>query len=259
MSLVGNNISVVRSGAHIVTEASIAVNPGTTTALVGPNGAGKSTLLKTLAGEFEPNAGEVLIDNEPLINFNSEELARRRTVMAQTTPIVFDFSVEEIVTLGWVQNDVRLRFERDQAIAEVANKCEVSHLLPRIYNTLSGGEQQRAQLARCLLQIWRPPDNQDVRYLLLDEPTSALDFSHVVAAMQTIRKLASQNTGVLVIVHDLNLAARFADCIVVIDTGKIIANGNVNEVLSSELLSAVYQTPIQVEWHETLERFVVFS
>ncbi|MEM7431088.1 MAG: heme ABC transporter ATP-binding protein [Pseudomonadota bacterium] len=259
MSLIGENISVVRSGKTIVSDANIEIAPGTTTALIGPNGAGKSTLLKAVAGEFMPDGGAVHIDGEPLRNVSAAALARRRSVMAQSTPVVFDFSVAEILGLGWVQDDIRIRTERDQAIMQVAADCGITHLLSRTFNTLSGGEQQRTQLARCHLQIWRPKDDPDRRYLLLDEPTSALDLSHVVATMQNTQRLARQNTGVLVIVHDLNLAARFADQIVVIHDGHIVTTGGVNDVLDSEMLSDVYQTPIHVEWHDTLQRYVVFS
>ena len=259
MSLIGENITVVRSGKPIVSAASIEIEPGTTTALIGPNGAGKSTLLKAMAGEFPPDAGKVRIDGESLQDVSAATLALRRSVMAQATPIVFDFSVAEILGLGWIQDEIRVRREREQAITEVAKNCDITHLLSRTFNTLSGGEQQRTQLARCQIQIWRPSESCDTRYLLLDEPTSALDLSHIVATMENTKRIAEQNTGVLVIVHDLNLAARFADRIVVIESGKIVANGGVNEVLEGDLLSSVYQTPIQVEWHDALARFVVFS
>ena len=259
MSLTARAVSIERGNRRIVEDATIAVDRGGMTALVGPNGAGKSTLLKALAGEYAIVNGEVSLDGRPISEFSARELAPKRSVMAQASTIVFDFTVEEILELGWVQDQFRSNEQHRAATSQVARECKIEHLMARTFNTLSGGEQQRVQFARCLLQVWQPREEIDTRYVLLDEPTSSLDLAHELMVLRLARRYAHRNTGVLVVLHDLNLAARFCNNIVVMFEGRVVANGDPVEVLEEALLSDVYATKIQVEWHETLERIVVHA
>ena len=259
MSLTAKAVNIERGNRRIVEDATIAVDRGGMTALVGPNGAGKSTLLKALAGEYAVTNGEVSLDGRLVSELSARELARRRSVMAQASTIVFDFTVEEILELGWVQDQFRSNGQHRAATSQIVRECKIEHLMARTFNTLSGGEQQRVQFARCLLQVWQPREEIDTRYVLLDEPTSNLDLAHELMVLRLARRYAHRNTGVLVVLHDLNLAARFCNNIVIMFEGRVVANGDPVEVLEEELLSDVYATKIQVEWHETLERIVVHA
>ena len=259
MSLEAKAVSIERGNRPIVEDATIAIDRGGMTALVGPNGAGKSTLLKALAGEYAVAGGEVSLDGRPISELSAGELAQRRSVMAQASSIVFDFTVEEILDLGWVQGRLRSNGQHRAATGEVVRECRIGHLMGRTFNTLSGGEQQRVQFARCLLQVWQPHDEIDTRYVLLDEPTSSLDLAHELMVLRLARQYAQRSAGVLVVLHDLNLAARFCRNIVIMSEGRVVANGDPAEVLNDALLSDVYATEIQVEWHEALERIVVHA
>ncbi|MEO1203916.1 MAG: heme ABC transporter ATP-binding protein [Pseudomonadota bacterium] len=258
MSIVAQALCVDRGGHRIVSDADASVTCGSLTALVGPNGAGKSTLLRAMAGEFKPAHGTVNIDDEPLDTLDAAELARRRGVMAQSVSVVFDFSVAEILDLGWIRH-FRRREEQQVAMREIIADCRIGHLLDRTFNTLSGGEQQRVQFARALLQVWQRNGSTDSRYLFLDEPTSNLDIAHELSIMRLAQDRARAGAGVLAVLHDLNLAARFCDEIIVMFDGRVAAVGEPGLVFDEELLSDVYGTPIRVEWHDHIERIVVHS
>ena len=259
MSLAAKAVNIKRGNRRIVEDATIAIDRGGMTALVGPNGAGKSTLLKALAGEYAVTSGKVTLDERPIAELSASELARRRSVMVQASSIVFDFTVEEILDLGWVQSQFRSNGQHRAATSQVVRQCKIERLMTRTFNTLSGGEQQRVQFARCLLQVWQPRDEIDTRYVLLDEPTSSLDLAHELMVLRLARRYAQRSTGVLVVLHDLNLAARFCSNIVIMFEGRVVANGDPAEVLEDELLSDVYATEIRVEWHAALERIVVHA
>ena len=263
MSLEASAATIERGGQTIVTEASAAVERGRVTALVGPNGAGKSTLLRALGGELPAARGRIALDGVPLSDFTPLELARRRSVMAQATSVVFDFTVGEILDLGWLPGRCRTDAEHRAATRQVARECQIEPLMTRTYNTLSGGERQRVQFARCLLQIWQPPDPPDwmgeTRYILLDEPTASLDLAHELLVLRLARQYARRGAGVLIVLHDLNLAARFCDDVVLMFDGCVVDSGEPAEVFADELLSDVYATAIRVEWHDTLERVVVHT
>ena len=259
MTIEARSVNIRRGGKSIVTEADVTIEAGTMTALVGPNGAGKSTLLRALAGEFRPDGGVILLDNEPMARFSPIELARTRAVMAQSTPVMFDFTVEEILSLGWVESQFKTSDQYRAARREIVTDCRIEPLLARTFRTLSGGEQQRVQFARCLLQVWQPADEQEPRYLLLDEPTSSLDVAHELKVLSLARARSRAHAGVLLVLHNLNLAARFCDRVVLMFDGRVVESGEPESVFGDELLSNVYATPIRVEWHDALERIIVHT
>ena len=238
--------------AHVLRDVSVEVPGGTVTALVGPNGAGKSTLLRLLSGEIP--SPSVSMDGEPLQRMDIRELAHRRSVMTQTTGVAFDFLVFEVLAMGWV-DQAGQRYSA--ALREVARACRLCHLLSRRFNALSGGERQRVQFARCWLQIWG--HDQAGRYLLLDEPTSSMDLNHELLVMRLAQRASAQKVGVLVVLHDLNLAARFADRVALMANGAMVAVGPPAGVLTSATLSRVYQTPVSVEHHPRLDRLVIHA
>ncbi|MCQ3978193.1 MAG: heme ABC transporter ATP-binding protein [Anaerolineae bacterium] len=223
---------------------SLAIEPGQVVAVVGPNGAGKSTLLKILSGDLPPSAGKVLLQGKPLAGWPLPERARMRAVLPQQSRLQFPFTALEVVLMGRMPHTSGRESRRDYEIAWAAlAAADVSHLAGRLYPTLSGGEQQRVQLARVLAQIWEvPPQGQ--RYLLLDEPTTSLDLRHQGNTLKIVCDFAHNGVGVLAILHDLNLAAQYADRIMLLREGRSIALGVPGEVLTPALIQAVFDLPV---------------
>ena len=258
MTLRADAVTVELGGVRIVQNADLVVAPGELVVLLGPNGAGKSTLLRAMGGELPVTSGRVLVEEIELDQLSAANQAQRRAVLSQAHSVVFDFSVDEVLRMGWTLGDRYSMDMRERALKEITTECELEALCARRFNSLSGGEQRRVQFARALLQIWRP-DDRDRRYLLLDEPTANLDLAHELLVLRRARRRAEHNVGVLAVLHALNLAARFADRIALLSTGRIVATGTPHEVLSDGLLTSVYHTDITVEDHATHNRLVVYT
>lgn len=258
MTLCAENVTLELGSKRVLTEASVEVVPGQVTALVGPNGAGKSSLVRLLCGEVTPGGGSVSAGGQPLERLGVREQARLRSVVSQSAAMAFDFYVDEVLAMGWIP-DPADPADYDDACTEVVEQCQIGHLLGRKYKTLSGGERQCVQFARALLQIWRDAcgGHVDVRYLLLDEPTANLDLGHEALVLGLARATTARNVGVLVVLHDIDMAAAFADQVVLLVDGVVAARGSPGDVLTSDRLSRVYQTPVRVEWHDGLGRLVV--
>ena len=259
MTLFASTVSVGFGDVAVLDDVSITLRPGRIAALIGPNGAGKSTLLQVMSGDIEPKSGSVSIGGKLGDAYDARQLAELRAVMAQAPAVMFDFTVEEVVRMGWVQDARYLHDVAETAFAEVAAACGIEALLERTYRTLSGGEQRRVQFARALLQIWRDDGGTEPRYLMLDEPTANLDMGHELAVLRLARDVARQGAGVLAVLHDLNLAARFADELTLLHNGRVVSSGAPCRVLEADTLASVYGTPIVVERHEALNRLVVHS
>lgn len=246
MTLRAENISLTKGGSRILSSVSINVDPSTIAAVIGPNGAGKSSLLTLLAGEEQPPEGFVEVEGISTSDLTPQELAQRRAVMSQSVEVVFDFTVDQILEMGWVHDHQWGYAVMSQVIEMTSNVCGISKLRQRNYRTLSGGEQQRVQFCRALIQIWQPEREAENRYLLLDEPTSSLDVAHELQLLQQLKSIRD-TTGVLIVLHDLNLAAHFADTIYLLHDGRVVARGCPEDVMTAERLSEVYGTKIQVE------------
>ncbi|UAK31505.1 heme ABC transporter ATP-binding protein [Nocardia asteroides] len=215
---------------------------GRIVALVGPNGAGKSTLLAALAGELALSAGTVELDGQPLSHWTTLDMARRRAVLPQTHTVGFPFTAREVVAMGrapWVRTE-RREFDEKQIAAAMA-ATDVEHLAARSFPTLSGGERARVALARVLAQ--------DTATLLLDEPTAALDLGHQESVLGLAAARAAEGAAVVVVLHDLGIAAAYADRVAVLDSGRLAADGPPRDVLTTELLTRVYQHPVEVLDH----------
>lgn len=256
MSLTADGVSVFRGGRYLCCGVSATFSSGSVTAIVGPNGAGKTTFLRTLSGELNSDEGQVYLDDQPMSQISLPQRALLRAVMTQSNKIAFDFSVEEVLLMGWVRSSNELLH---QQYSVVVDECRLEKLLSKPFNLLSGGEQQRVQFARALLQLCPLDVQKTPRYLLLDEPTASLDVGIELAVFESIRRIAQLNIGVIVVLHDLNLAARFADKVCLLDRGELVAFGDPCEVIESTLLSQVYATHMQVERHERLDRLVVHT
>lgn len=241
MTLEARAVSVRAGGRWLLDAVSLSLRPGELTALVGPNGAGKSTLLDVLSGHRRPESGEVLLDGRPLAAWPLHLLALQRAVLTQDSDLAFPFAVEDVVDLGQAPHRDRRGREARRRVGERAMAlAQVGHLAQRLYPTLSGGERQRVMLARVLAQLLEPEGLPAGRWLLLDEPTSSLDLAHQKLVLETVAALAEDGCGAIVVLHDLNLAVRFADRVALLAEGRLIASGTPEAVLTTERVGDVY-------------------
>jgi iron complex transport system ATP-binding protein len=232
---------------RLVDAVDLELRSGRIVALVGPNGAGKSTLLRLFAGEIAATAGAVRIDGRDLRQIPAAELARRRAVVPQSPMLSFPFTVLEIVLIGASVPGFEITDPHTERSALAAiDAVGLEGFEERLFTELSGGERQRVHVARALCQLAtsnRPRDETSV--LLLDEPTASLDFAHQSIVLGEARRQAEAGRTVLVVLHDLNLAATYADEIVLMSRGRVAAAGKPQAVLTDELLSEIYRHPVR--------------
>jgi iron complex transport system ATP-binding protein len=246
MSSLGlDKASCTVGSATLLREASVSFTAGRFAAILGPNGAGKSTLLSLLSGQRSASQGRVLLDDAPLAGHAAKALARRRALLPQDLSIAFDYTVREVVELGrYPHRQQPSRFDAE-IVQRAMQATGVAALAHRVLNTLSGGERARAQLARVLAQIWEPLPTGETRWLLLDEPTAALDVHHQHAVLRLARSWAHEHgVGVIAVLHDLNLALRYADQAVVLQQGRVLDDGLPVDVLTPEMVQRVWQVEV---------------
>lgn len=240
-------VRLERSGRKVLDGVDLAVRAGTLTALLGANGAGKSTLLAVLAGDLAPQAGRATLDGRPLERLGAGGLARCRAVLPQQSGLAFDLPVEEVVAMGAYPFEALSAPEVDALVDEALRLAGAADLRARRYETLSGGEQQRVQCARVLAQGLAARRGADAGYLLLDEPTASLDPRHQHSLLRTLAGLARERAfGILVVLHDINLAARWCDRLVFLAGGRVAADGPAGQVLEPAVLRAVYGMPARI-------------
>jgi len=231
------NISHAYGESKVLDDVSLNIAPGRMLALLGPNGAGKSTLLRVIGGELRPQSGTTLLDGVALPRWKTRTLAQRRALLPQDSQLEFPFSVEEVVMLGRAPHiDGSEREEDARIVREALTLTGMEGFAARDYTSLSGGERQRVQLARILSQAWK----RDGCVLLLDEPVASLDPSHQHDTLRIAREWAQEGACVVAILHDMNLALRYADDAVLIKEGRLISNGPVRKVLTAEQVSEVF-------------------
>ena len=230
---------------QIIDNVSVALRGGEMTALIGPNGAGKSTLLRLLTGYLTPDSGTRHLAGTPLEEWSPEALARRRAVMLQRTALQADWTVETVIAMGrspWGPT------ADPSVLAAVMAVTGCDELAGRRYPGLSGGEQQRVQLARCLAQLWR--DGAPQGWLFLDEPTSALDLYYQQYLLRLLKRLtAGGQLHVCVVLHDLNLAALWADRILLLHQGHLVAQGTPQEVIQQPVIHRWYGADVRLVQH----------
>jgi iron complex transport system ATP-binding protein len=222
------------------------------TALLGPNGAGKSTLLHVLLGTLRPTSGEVHFRGRPVREWPRRALACEVGVVTQAEEAVFPTTARELVAMGRYAHAPLLRGPSaadERAVDEALARCDVGHLAGRAVHTLSGGERQRVRVARALAQIATFDALGGGRALVLDEPTAALDVRHEMAIFELLRALARAGTSVLLVTHHLNLAARYADHLVLLHDGRVAATGPPAAVLTLERVERVYGWPVDIVPH----------
>lgn len=247
-----DRVSYATHGKVLVNRVEMDLHPGEVLAIVGPNGAGKSTLCGLLAGDLAPTEGEATLGGRPVRSMKPAALARQRSMLSQHTYLRFPFTAWDVALMGRHPHISRWRSpaEADYALVErTMEMTQVLHLARRLYPTLSGGEQRRVSLARVLAQ--------DTPVVLLDEPTSALDIGHQQLVMSLCRRLAGEGRAVLAVLHDLNLAGAYADRVVVMSQGEVVASGGPEEVLCADLLSDVFNQRVMVVPHPQTGKPVV--
>ncbi len=226
----------------ILDDVSLRFAAGTLTVLVGPNGAGKSTLVAALAGDLASCRDRVTLDGQPLRQWKAKPLARKRAVLTQDHTVRFMFSVREVVAMGRLPHPADPSRD-EQIIDQSIAKADIDHLQPRNVQTLSGGEASRTAFARVLAQ--------DTPVVMLDEPTAALDLYHQERLLHDLWQLARQGACVIAVLHDLNLAAAYADRIVMMAAGRVVADGSPAAVLQQETIESVYRQRVLVLKHPT--------
>lgn len=233
------------AGRDLLQALSLRIPDGRVTGLIGHNGSGKSTLIKLLARQQSPTAGQVELDGRPLDAWTDREFARQVAYLPQQLPAVEGLTVRDLVGFGrypWHGALGRLGEEDHARIAEAMRLTDIARFADRWVDSLSGGERQRVWLAMLLAQ--------DTRTLLLDEPTSALDIAHQVDLLALVRTLSHElGLGVTVVLHDVNMAARYCDHLIALHGGKLLAQGTPAELLRGETLEAIYGIPMGVMAH----------
>ncbi len=235
--LEARGLTLRAGGKTLLDDVSLWLDAGERVALVGPNGAGKSSLLRILAGELRPNAGTISLKGIRLAAYAPSTLARHRAVLSQSIQVAFPFTVAEVVAMGAPD---RRGAALDALVASALAEVDLAAFGHRVITTLSGGEQQRAHLARVLVQIACGEAVHGAGLLLLDEPTASLDLRHQLDVLDAVRHCAERGAAVVAVLHDLNLAALFADRIIVLHRGCIAAAGRPYETITDVTLERVF-------------------
>ena len=249
--LEASNVTFRVGATALISDVSVSFAPGALHLIIGPNGAGKSTLIKVLARLMRPHTGEVRYEGADALHASESELAKRRAVLSQAVEVAFPLTVREVVMMGRYPHFGGRPGPLDEKIAdEMMEFFDVTEFAGRNYQTLSGGERQRVNFARVLAQLWRdgpaashdsPSARASCRYLFLDEPLTFLDIRHQIEFMKKVRGFTDAPDVVTVgVVHDLNLAARFADQIVMMNDGRVVAAGTPADVLTAERIREVF-------------------
>lgn len=255
VSVSGLDVSI--AGRALLSQVGFSLRSGELVTIVGRNGAGKSTLLKHISGELN-SQGDIRVFGQQLAGQDLRQLARRRAVLAQQTSLHFGYEVGEVVLLGRIPHQTRqveTQADRELARSSLA-RVGLEHMARRNYLTLSGGEQQRVHLARVLAQLAGVTGD---RLLLLDEPTSSLDLAYQHEVLRLARELGRERVGVLAVLHDLNLAAQYADRVLVLADGRVSAFGPPREVLTPAVIGEAFGHDVLVIEHPTLKVPLVVS
>lgn len=238
-----NNVDFGVKNRKLLHNVSFSVKPGEFWSIVGANGAGKSTLMKLLSREHTPTSGSITFHGKDLKKYKLKELACKRAVLAQQNSISLAFSVQEIVLMGRYPFYDSQPTDRDIAIVDhCLQKVGIAHFKGRSFPTLSGGEQQRAQLARTLAQIWEI----DQGLILLDEPTTGMDLLHQYETFRLAKEMTAKGYAVIAVVHDLNLALQYADQVLIMKDGSAFASGAPERVLTEENIKQSFGLTVRI-------------
>ncbi|MGL4448831.1 MAG: heme ABC transporter ATP-binding protein [Shewanella sp.] len=244
MGIAIEHVNLTLGGKTLLDNVSLEFECACFSMILGPNGTGKSSLLKVINGELAQTS-HVSFYHIPRQEWADATLAGSVAVLPQSSSLSFNFTVQEVVELA-SQTLTASRTEVRQIAKDNMERTGVAHLAERLYPSLSGGEQQRVHLARILTQVAQSPR---APVLILDEPTSALDIAHQHHTLALLRRLAREGACIVAVVHDLNLAAQYADRLILLDKGRVVADGTPADVLTAPLIAQVYQYPVQILAH----------
>lgn len=250
-SIKTSELSYGVNGKTIVDDVTFEIRRNEFLGIVGPNGAGKSTLLRLLARIISPTAGNILVDGEGISGYEAKELYKKISFLPQTSYFDFPLSVLEVVLtgrypyLGIFESESKEDMKRAE---DCLSLVDLEGFSRRKVTTLSGGEQQRVSIARVLAQ--------ETDFIFLDEPSSHLDIHHKFALMELLRSLAQQGKGIVAVLHDLDLASKFCERILVLENGRVAALGEPSHVLSEKLLSSVFK--VRGSWDPGSKNLLVF-
>lgn len=234
---------------NLLQSISLTARSGEVLAVVGANGAGKSTLLRLLSGDLQPSQGSAAFEGKEVSQWRPADLARRRAVLTQQHTLALAFEVRELVLLGRYPHFGGQPTAHDHAVVAAAlDLVGLRHLGGREYPTLSGGEQQRAQLARVLAQVWEAEGG----FLFLDEPLAGLDLRYQHQTLAVARQLARRGFGVIAVLHDLNLAAQYADQVVLLHQGRAVASGLPAAVFTPDYIHLAFGLEVELLTHPGL-------
>lgn len=254
-----SNLSVEIAQKNRLSSVSFSVKAGEILSIIGPNGAGKTTLLRAISGDIKntSDACNIHLCGKPLNLWTLTEQAQTMAVLTQSNTLSFSFTVAEVVALGRTPHNTG--FQKDQALCrEAMQTLDILHLAERAYPLLSGGEQQRVQLARVMVQIWES-SSKSQRLLLLDEPATSLDLGHQSQLMSMVRQFAQSGVAVLMVVHDITLAAAYSDYLLALKNGYVVAQGDPSEVVTEALIGKLFDTQVRVIPHPETGKPVVLA
>lgn len=240
------NISYSIGENKILSDVSAAFEPGKLTMIIGPNGSGKSTLLKIISNELNGYSGSVEYEGKILSKKDAKSISKIRAVLSQESELSFPLSVEEVVMMGRYPHFDFKPSANDEAICnEALEKMRMKNFSERNYLTLSGGEKQRVHFARVMAQIWEQSSNT-CRYLFLDEPIASLDLNYQHEFLKITKSIAQRNTVAIAVIHDINLALQYADSVILLNKGSVLAAGKPTEVITAENIYKVYSLKCKI-------------
>lgn len=242
-----SNLNLKLSTKTILKDLSVRFKSGELSVVLGPNGTGKSSLLKMITREWKSDKANAQISyfGQQAEQWQPENIAKHLGVLPQSSNLTFNFKVQEVVQLGGLtlsasDTEINMMVERNMQLTDI------SHLADRLYPSLSGGEKQRVHFARVLTQL---EQSGEQKILLLDEPTAALDLSHQHKTLALAKQLAEQGAAVIIVMHDLNLAAQYADRLLMLNQGTIVADGSPWQVLTEHNIASVYNWDVTIMPH----------
>jgi iron complex transport system ATP-binding protein len=252
------NIGYSIGNKFLVKDISLKILPKEFIVIMGANGAGKSTLLKMLAGSLQPTEGEILLDEKPLQQYSIEQLAVQRAVLSQHYNIVFPSAAKDIVMMGrYPYFNINPTAADERIVLEAMQQMQVDMFAERDYNTLSGGEAQKVQMARVLAQIGKPEEAQG-KILFLDEPVSHLDIKYQHQLLSVAKSLCNHDVSVVAVLHDINLAIKYADRIVFMKNGILISELNHPNEITTSIIHEVFDVEAKILYTEIKSPIVLF-
>lgn len=243
----------------LINDVNISIEPNELVVVMGANGAGKSTLLKLISGSWQATKGSVFIEDKLISSYSTKQLSLKRAVLSQHYEIAFPLSVKEIVLMGrypyFDNQPSKLDWE---IVYDSMHKMEISHFADRAYQTLSGGEAQKVHMCRVLAQIWGS-ENQS-KFLLLDEPVSHLDIKYQYHLLNIAKSMINQFTAVIAVLHDINLALKFADRILFMKDGEIVHHHLKTDAINPSIIKHVFDVDASIiKLEEENQHWVIFK